>query len=50
MTHSPGLRSLMAKDAVAGMAIYRGALVPSFCINANNIVAQQRRCAMQQAA
>ena len=50
MTHPPGLRILMANDAGAGIAIYSGALVPSFCLNANSIVAQQRRCALQRAA
>jgi hypothetical protein len=48
MTHPPGLRILMANDAVAGIAFYGRA--PSFCVNANSIVAQQRRCALQRAA
>jgi hypothetical protein len=50
MTHPPGLRILMAKDAVAGIAIYSGALVPWFCVNATNVVAQQRRCALRRCA
>jgi hypothetical protein len=50
MTHPPGLRILMAKDAVAGIAIYSGALIPSLCVNAHNIVAQRRRCARLRVA
>ena len=50
MTHPPGLRILMAKDAGAGIAVYSGALAPSLCVNADNVVAQQRRRAMQRAA
>jgi hypothetical protein len=49
MTHLPGLRILMAKNAVAGIDGYR-ALVFSLCVNADNGVAQPRRCAMQRAA
>jgi uncharacterized membrane protein YadS len=46
MTHPLGLRILMAKDAGAGIAICGGAL--ALCVN--NVVAQQRRRAMQRAA
>ena len=50
MTHLPGLRILMAKDTVAGVGIYRGTLVPSLCVSAENVVAPKRRCAKQGAA
>jgi hypothetical protein len=49
MTHPPGLRILMAKDAVAGSDGYR-ALVFSLCVNADNGVVQPRRCTVERAA
>jgi hypothetical protein len=49
MTHPPGLRILMAKDAGAGVDGYR-ALVFSPCASAGNSVAQSRRCAVERAA
>lgn len=49
MTRPPGLRILVAQDAVAG-AIYSGALAASLCVNAHNIAAQQRRRAIQRVA
>jgi hypothetical protein len=49
MTHPPGWRILMAKDAGAGVDGYR-ALVFSLCASADNGVAQSRRCAVERAA
>jgi hypothetical protein len=49
MTHLPGLRILMAMDAVAGSDGYR-ALVFSLWVNADNGVVQPRRCAVRRAA
>jgi hypothetical protein len=46
MTRQPGLRILIANDAVAGP----GALAPSLCANAANLLAQQQRRAMQRVA
>jgi hypothetical protein len=49
MTHPRALRILIAIDAVAGRGI-TGAFAPSHCLNAHNVVAQQRRRAMQRVA
>jgi hypothetical protein len=49
MTHPPGLRILMAKDAVAGVDGYR-TLVFSLCASAGNGVAQSRRCPVERVA
>jgi hypothetical protein len=49
MTHSPGLRLLMADDAVAVIGAYT-ARVPSLCVKRDNLLAQQLRRAMHQVA
>jgi hypothetical protein len=50
MTHPPGLRILMAQDAVARSGLYAGAGAPALCVNADGVPAQQRRRAMQRVA
>jgi hypothetical protein len=49
MTHSPGLRHLMAEGAVAVIGAYT-ARVRLLCVKRDNLLGQQLRRAMHQVA